>query len=99
MGGQHAGQNPGLLVHDVVAQHDHEGLVANVFGGDRNGVAQSERFALADVVDVGHVGDGPHLVELVGLAALGQVVLQLEGPVEVVLDRSLAPSGDDRVCR
>ena len=28
VGGQHAGQDPGLLVHDVVAEHDHERLVA-----------------------------------------------------------------------
>ena len=33
VGGQHAGQDPRLLVHDVVAEQDHEGLVADVVPG------------------------------------------------------------------
>ena len=58
-------------------------------------VAEPERVALADVVDVGELGDVLHLLEQVVLALLLEVVLELEVAVEVVLDRALAAAGDD----
>ena len=83
------------LVHDVVAQHDHERLLPHVLAGHRHGVAQAPGFALADVVDVGQFGDGLHLLEQVLFAAAGQLVLEFEAAVEMVFQAALAPAGDD----
>ena len=91
VGRQHPGQDPRLLVHDVVGQQDHEGLVADVGPGHRHGVAEPERLALAHVVHGGQVGDGAHLGQLLVLAGLLEAVLQLERPVEVVLQARRLP--------
>src|SRR4029453_16608550 len=85
-----------LLADDVVAEQDRERLVADVLLGNADGVAQPERHLLPDVVHLGHLGDGPHLGELLVLALLGQDAFQLPGTVEVVLDRALAAAGDDQ---
>src|SRR5881396_818891 len=60
-----------------------------------DGVAQAERLLLAHVGHRGQLGDRLDLRELLHLAAVVQVVLQLEGGVEVVLDRTLAATGHD----
>ena len=81
----HLLQQRHALVHDVVAQHDGERLVAHVLPRHRHRVAQTLRISLPEVVDVGHVGDLAHRVEL-GLPPRDlEVVLELEGAVEVVL--------------
>ena len=67
-----------------------------MLAGHGDGVAEALRLALAHVVDVRHLGDGLHLLQLVELARLLQVVLQLERAVEVVLEAALAPAGDDQ---
>ena len=59
-------------------------------------VAEAERGLLADVVDLGHVGDVPDHLQLVVVALLGEQLLQLDRAVEVVLDGLLAPAGDDQ---
>ena len=41
--GEHVLEHGGVLVHDVVAQHHDERLVADVLAGDRHGVAEAER--------------------------------------------------------
>ena len=76
-------------------QQHGERLVADVVAGRADGVAEPQRLALADVVDVGQVGDGPDLLELLELAGPFEVGLQLEGAVEVVLDGPLVATGDD----
>ena len=91
----HLGQHRGVLVHDVVAQHHRERLVADVLAGDGDGVAEAEGLALAHVVDVGQVGEVEHLGEERVLALGVEVLLELDAAVEVVLDRLLAPPGDD----
>src|SRR6266508_3955645 len=83
------------LVDDVVAEQHGEWLVADVLLGDADGVAEAEGRLLADVVDLGHVGDGPDQLELVLVALAGEQVLQLRVTVEVVLDGLLATAGDD----
>ena len=83
-------------IHDVVAEHHDERVVAHVLAGHRHRVAETERFALAHVVDVGHLGQGLDLAQVVGLALLLQVVLELEVAIEVVLERALAAPGDDQ---
>ena len=95
VGADHALEHGGAAVHDVVAQHDHERVVADVLAGHGHRVAQAERLALAHVVDVGHLGQRLDLAELVHLAPLLQVVLELEVAVEVVLEAALAAAGDD----
>ena len=61
----------------------------------RDRVAESERVLLADVVDVAEVRRLLDLLQQVVAALLLQVVLELEVAVEMVLDRPLAPPGDD----
>jgi hypothetical protein len=84
------------LVDDVVAEQDGERLVADVLLGHADGVAQPERGLLADVVDLGHVGDVPDHLQLVVVALVGEQLLQLDRAVEVVLDGLLASAGDDQ---
>ena len=80
---------------DVVAEKDAEGFLTHQRAGAQNGVAEAQRLLLADIGDRRELGDGLDLRELLGLAAVVQVVLQLEGGVEMVLDRTLAATGDD----
>ena len=63
--------------------------------GHRHRRTQAERLLLADVVHRGHVGDLAHELQVVELARLLQVVLELERAIEVVLERALAAPGDD----
>ena len=86
----------GVLGHELVAQEHDERVVAHVLAGHGHGVAEAERLALAHVVDVGQLGQVDHLGELVVLARLVEVVLELELAVEVVLDGALGPTGDDQ---
>ena len=78
-------------VHDVVAEHDRERLVADEIPGLQDGVAEPQRLLLADVGDRHQLRDLADLLEQVVLALLLEHPLQLEGGVEVVLDRVLAP--------
>ena len=55
-------------------------------------MAEAERLALADVVDVGQLGDVHHVGEVLVLALVAQEVLELEVAVEVVLDDRLLPA-------
>ena len=82
-------------VDDVVGEQDGEGLVADEFAGHEDGVAEAERFFLANVGDVHHVGNLAHDLEQVGLAALFEHVLEFVADVEVVFDGLLAAPGDD----
>ena len=59
-----------MSVDDVVGQQHGEGFVAHQFARHEHGVAQAERFFLADVGDVDHVGNVAHDLQQVGLAAL-----------------------------
>ena len=95
VGLDHVGEHGGAVIHDVVAEHHHERVVPDVLAGHGDGVAEAEGLALADVVDVGQLGEVLDLLELVVLVALGEVVLELEVPVEVVLEGPLAAAGDD----
>ena len=94
--GDQLGQQLLALVDDVVAEQDGERLVAHVLLGDADGVAEAERGLLADVVDLGHVGDVPDQLQLVLVALVGEQQLELDRAVEVVLDGLLAPPGDDQ---
>ena len=82
-------------VDDVVGQQDGEGLVADEFARHEHGVAQAERFFLADVGDVHHVGNVADDFEQVGLAALLEHFFEFVADVEVVFDGLLAAAGDD----
>ena len=80
---------------DVVAQQDGERLVADQCARAEDGVAEPERLSLADIRHRGELRDGLDLGQLVRLATVVQVVLELEGRVEVILDRALAAAGHD----
>ena len=82
-------------VDDVVGEQHGEGFVADEFARHEHGVAEAERFFLANVGDVHHVGDVADDLEQVGLAALLEHFLEFVADVEVVFDGLLAASGDD----
>ena len=96
---EHRAQQRTVVDHDVVGEQHRERLVTDVMARDRDRVAEPERIALAHVVDVGELGRELHFLQQVVLAALLEVVLELEVAVEVVLDRALAAAGDDAGCR
>src|SRR5439155_740830 len=89
----HAGRR--RAADDVVAEEHTKRLLADEGAGARDGVAQAQRLLLPQVRDGRQLGDRLDLCQLLHLAAIVQVVLQLEGGVEVVLDRALAAAGDD----
>ncbi len=80
---------------DVVAEEDTEGLVAHERPRAENGVAEPQRLLLADVGHRGELGDGPDLGQLLRLAAILQVVFELEGRIEMILDRALVAARDE----
>src|SRR2546421_3821962 len=88
----HAAQKRGVVDHHVVAEQYGEGLVPDVLARHRHGVAEAERLVLADEVEGGELGERLHLLQEVVLALLLEHRLQLGLAVEVVLDRSLAPT-------
>ena len=92
---EHRAEQLAVVDHDVVAEQHRERLVADVLARDRHRVPETERVALADVVDVGELARSCTSFEQVVLARLLEVVLELEVAVEVVLDRALAAAGDD----
>ena len=71
------------------------GFVADEFARHQHGVAQAERFFLADIGHVHHVGNVADDLEQIGLAALLEHLFQFVADVEVVFDRLLAAAGDD----
>jgi len=61
---------------------------------------RGERLLLSHVGDGGHLRDGLDLGQLFDLAAILEVVLELEGRVEVILDGALvAPGHEDDLSR
>jgi hypothetical protein len=91
----HLAQAGRLAGDDVVAEHDRERLVADERARTEDGVPEAERLALAHVVDVGHAGDLLDLLERLLVLLPLEVPLELDGVVEVVLDRALPAPGDD----
>ncbi len=94
MRSEHLLEHGRRLVHDVVGQQDRERRLADVLTGHGDGVAESERRALTQVMNVGHLRDVAHLFELLELAGRFEIVLQFEAAIEVILERTLASAGD-----
>ena len=82
-------------VDQVVAQEHRERLPAHVRLGDAHRMSQAQRLALADEVDVRHLRQRPHLLQLVELPLLLEELLELDVAVEVVLDGALVAPRDD----
>ena len=58
-------------------------------------MAEPEGFRLTDVTEICERRNVPHLAQELPLAIALEIFFQFDGPVEVVLDRAFAPSGDD----
>ena len=58
-------------------------------------MAEAQRLFLVDVGDVDHVRDFADHLQLAGLTAVLQIVLELEGDVEMVDDGTLVPASHD----
>ncbi len=76
-------------------EEDAEGFVADDFLGHEDGVAEAEGFGLADVDDLGELGDGLRDLKERGLVLGGEGGFELGGLVEVVFHGGLAAAGDD----
>jgi hypothetical protein len=84
-----------LGLHDVVAQHHGERLIPDERSRAPDGVAESFRFFLPNVVNVGHLRDRPQVLQRFQLAFLLERLFQFERLVEVVFDGPLPPAADD----
>ena len=96
---KHLGEEWVRLGNDVVTEQNGERLATHMVLGDGHRVAESEWIALTDVVDRRHVGDLADLFQLLELPFRLQEMLELDRPVEMVLDRALAASRDDQDVR
>ena len=83
-----------LRIDHIVAEEHRERLVADQFARHQHRVAEAERLALAHVGKIDHVRDLADLGELIALAARLEKCLQFDRDVEMILDRVLAPTGD-----
>ena len=77
------------------SENDGKGFVTDQPLGAEDRMAESEGFRLTDVAEVRERGDVPHLAQELRLAAALEVFFQLDGAVEMIFDRTFAPSGDD----
>ena len=82
-------------IDDFVAENDRKGFVTDQPLGAEDRMAESEGLRLTDVAEICERGDMPHLAQELRLAAALEIFFQLDGPVEMVLDRAFAPPGDD----
>src|SRR6185312_5092241 len=82
-------------IHDVIAEHDCERLVANEIFRLQDSVAQAKRLALPDVADASHVGDRSNFSEAVQLAALAKQMFKLERNIKVIFNGALVATGYD----
>ncbi|CDN42117.1 hypothetical protein BN871_AV_00050 [Paenibacillus sp. P22] len=80
---------------NVVAQQHRKRLVADEAAGAEHRMAQAKRLPLADVDDVGQLGNAADDLQRLLVASCFQLVLQLDRFVEVVFDRALAAAADD----
>ncbi len=71
------------------------GSSPDVLAGHRDRVTQPHGLPLAHVVEVRKVGEAHHIGEVLLLALGSEVVLELEVPIEMVLEASFGASGDD----
>ena len=91
VGVDHLLQAGRLADHQIIDQQHRERLVADQMAGAPHGVAEPERALLAGKGDVARSRQpGVQLVEHLAAAALAQCRFELEGDVEMVLDRALA---------
>ena len=90
----HLREQPLLLPQQIVTEQDRERFVADVVAGAADSVSEAQRLALADVVDQRELGDGLYCGQQAFLACRGELALELDGLVEVVLQRTLPTSGD-----
>jgi hypothetical protein len=77
-----------------VAQDDREGLSPNEVLGDQDGVAEAERFTLADVRKIDQIGYLPDLGEEILLPACFEKGFELDRDIEMVFNRVLAAARD-----
>ncbi len=82
-------------VDDFVSEDDGERFVADQMLCAEDRMSESHGFRLPDVAKVGQIGNVPHLIQHLALAAALQILFQLEGTVEVVFDRAFTSAGDD----
>jgi hypothetical protein len=82
-------------VNDFVAENYRKWFVTDQPLSAEDRMAKSEGFRLTDVAEVCECRNVPHLAQELRLAVALEVFFQFDGPVEVVLDRTFPPPGDN----
>ncbi len=80
---------------DVVGQEDSKRFSTDHGTGAHDCVPKPERFPLANICQRSQLGDCLDLGELVCFPSFVQVLLELEGRIETVLDGPLVPARDE----
>ncbi len=95
IGFDHLRQARHLAHHQIVGEQHGKRFVADELARAPDGMAEAERGLLARVGDLPRLRQARfELLEHVFLAALAQGRLELEGAVEMIVDRALAPARD-----
>src|SRR5207245_4904651 len=71
-----------------------ERLIANQFSRREHGMSKAQRFLLAHVRHMDHVGNLAHYSEQLRLSLLFKYSLEFEADIEMIFDRRLTPAGD-----
>ena len=97
IGLDHLRQARRVADHQIVGEQHGERLVANQTTRAPHGMAEAERHLLPGIGDLAGLGQPRlQLFEQVGLAALAQCRFELEGAVEMILDRALRAARDKK---
>ena len=89
------GQTGFWSVDDLISEDHRKWLITHQVFRAQHRVSQPQRFRLAHVAKLGEFGDPPNIPENRFLPVSFEIGLQFEGPIEVIFDRSLAPTGHD----
>ena len=84
-----------ILVENIISQQERKGFRSHGVPRAEHRVAETQGLALPDESELAKARDGPHLLEIIGLAPSEQHVLQLVGHVEMILDGLFAATGDE----
>src|SRR6516225_10287636 len=78
-------------INHIIRKQHSKWLVPHQVAGRQNGVAEAQGLFLADVGHLQQAGNRPDVLAKAFLAPAGQLVLEFEGHIEMVLNRVLTP--------
>ncbi len=81
-------------IDDFITEDDGERFITDQMLRTEHRVSEAHGFGLPHVAKVGQIGNVPHLIQHLALAAALEIFFQFQRAVEMVFDRALASSGD-----